>query len=86
MGWTENKVGSNIATKKYIRREIERLFPQNTIKKLYEGKTVYGEKRFQVTLKYEDCFGERPIDLVIITRRKNAYITYKIVTADKEVA
>lgn len=84
MGWTENKVGSNIPTKKYIRREIERLFPYNTIKKLYEGKTVYGEKRFQVTL---DCFSETPIDLVVITRRQNGYITYKIVTAtNKEVA
>jgi len=82
MGWTENPVGSNITTKQYIKREIERLFPQKTIVKLYEGKTIHGEKRFQATLQN----GEASLDLVIITRRKNGWVTYKIVTADKEVA
>lgn len=82
MGWVSTSVSSKITTKKFVEYDAKRILGHvYEIGKIVEGKTVFGQKAFYISLKRIDSGFVSA--MVVLTQRKNGTVFIKYIPEEE---
>jgi hypothetical protein len=82
MGWVSTSVSSNITTKKFVEYDAKRILGHvYEVGKIVEGKTVFGQKAFYISLKRIDSGYVSA--MVVLTKRKKGTVFIKYIPEEE---